>query len=74
MHGSIVAMMDVYKGGVESSLYSIIGPRMTVGFSSWRFTESMEWQDGSHFKSLERDFLKSSSLTSSERGTRILIF
>jgi hypothetical protein len=30
---------------------------MTVGFSSWRFTESVELYDGSDCNSLERDFL-----------------
>jgi hypothetical protein len=47
---------------------------MTTGFSSWRFTESVEWQDGSDCNSLDKDFLKSLCLTSSERGTGILIF
>jgi hypothetical protein len=65
---------DVYKGGDDKYLFSIIGPRMTVGFSSWRFTESVEWQEGSDCNILERDFLKSSCLTSSKRGSRILIF
>jgi hypothetical protein len=65
---------DVYKGGDESSLSSTIGPKMIVGFSSWRFTQSVEWEDGLDCNSLERDFLNSSCLNSSERGTRILIF
>jgi hypothetical protein len=65
---------DVYKGGDKSSLSSTIGPIMTEIFSSWRFTESVEWQGGSGYNNLERDLLKSSCLTSSERGTRILIF
>jgi hypothetical protein len=42
---------------------------MTIGFSSWRFTEPVEWQGGSDCNSLERDLLKFSCLTSSERGT-----
>jgi hypothetical protein len=47
---------------------------MTAGFLSLRFIESMEWHDGSDCNILEREFLKSSCLDSSERGTRILIF
>jgi hypothetical protein len=47
---------------------------MTVGFSSWMFIESVEWQGGSGYHNVERDFLKSSCLTSFERGTWILIF
>jgi hypothetical protein len=47
---------------------------MTIGFSSWRLTESMEKDEGSGCNILERHLLKYSCLTSSERGTWILIF
>ena len=47
---------------------------MTVGFSSWMFTESMEWQGGWGYNSIERDFFKSSCLSRFERGTWILLF
>jgi hypothetical protein len=47
---------------------------MTAGFLSWRFTESVGWQDGSDCNSLDRYFLKLSCLTSFEIGTGILIF
>jgi hypothetical protein len=29
---------------------------MTVGFSSWMFTESVEWNGGWGYSSVERDF------------------
>jgi hypothetical protein len=47
---------------------------MTIGFSYCIFTKSVEGWGDSDCSSLERDLLNSSFLTSSKRGTGILIF
>jgi hypothetical protein len=60
---------DVYKGGEESSLSSTKGSSMTIGFSSCRLTESVGWDEDSGYNTLESYLLKSSFLTSSNKGT-----
>jgi hypothetical protein len=60
------------KGGDESSLSSINGPKITAGFSSCRFTESMAFGEASGCNILDRYFLNSSFFISSKKGTRSL--